>query len=425
MQLSHTARLVLAAVLFTLAASAASVHAQVLSTLAASAASAQGQASAGAKPADAVDPGASAASSGALLVRAGSDVGAYADSDHVYVLTPSLSANVAKPLAGWSVGGQYLVDAVSAASVDIVATASRNWHEVRHAGTLHGNYKPGAFGVAAQAGLSAEPDFVNWSVGAQATQDLADQNVTLLFGFSHAHDVAGRTGTPFSVFSRSLDREGLKAGVTLLMDEATLLQLTLDTNLEHGDPSKPYRYIPMFAPGVDVPRGASVERVNQVRLSSRPLEQLPLSRDRFGFSVGLLHRFDASTIRLDERLYADTWDMLASTTDARWIFDIGRVLELGPHVRGHGQSAVSFWRRAYVLQPGLRIPAFRTGDRELGPLLAATVGLTLRVRLGPSDNRDQWRLGWDMNLTETKFLDDLYVKARASVYSSLSLEAQL
>src|SRR5690349_286418 len=77
-----------------------------------------------------------ARSSGSVSVRAASDVAAYADSDHVYVLTPSLSGTIASPLDGWSVGGSYLVDAISAASVDIVATASQHWREVRHAGTL-------------------------------------------------------------------------------------------------------------------------------------------------------------------------------------------------------------------------------------------------------------------------------------------------
>jgi hypothetical protein len=374
-----------------------------------------------------LDPAAtpSASTSGALDTRASMDVAAYADSDHVYVLTPSLAGSISKPTAGWSVGGQYLVDAVSAASVDIVSTASRRWQELRHAGSLDAAYKPGAFGLAAHGALSIEPDYVGLTAGATVSQDLRDQNVTLFIGLSHGHDVAGRTGTPFSVFSRTLDREGLKGGMTLVLDAATLATFVFDASLEHGDPSKPYRYIPMFAPGVAVSRGAFVDRVNELRLSARPLEQLPLSRDRFAVSAGLLHRFAASSLRVDERVYADTWDLLASTSDARWLYDWGRSLELGPHLRFHAQTAVNFWQRAYVLRPGFDFPALRTGDRELGPLVAATLGLTLRVRLGPAGDRDQWRLGWDINLTETRYLDDLYLIRRLAAYSALSLEARL
>jgi hypothetical protein len=363
--------------------------------------------------------------SGKLSVRAASDFAAYADSDHVFVLTPSLSATISKPTAGWSVGGQYLVDAVSAASVDIVSTASRNWREIRQAGALDASYKPGAFGLAAHGALSVEPDYTGWSAGAVASQDVLDQNVTLSLGFSHGHDVAGRSGTPFSVFSRTLDRENVKGGATLVLDAATLATCMLDVSIEHGDPSKPYRYIPLFAPGVAVPRGASIDQVNELRTSARPLEQLPLQRDRFALAAGVAHRFDTATLRVDERLYADTWALLATTTDARYLIDWGRSVELGPHLRLHAQTAVNFWQRGYVLHPGFDVPALRTGDRELGSLLAGTLGMTVRFRLGPAGYPDQWRLGLDINVAETRYLDALYLTRRLSAYSALSLEAQL
>jgi hypothetical protein len=367
----------------------------------------------------------SESSSNELTVSAATDLAAYADSDHVYVLTPVLSGAIAKPSAGWKVGGQYLVDAVSAASVDIVATASRRWQELRHAGALDASYKPAALGIAAHGAISIEPDYSSLSAGAVITQDILDQNATLLLGLSHGHDVAGRTGTPFSVFSRRLDRESLKVGLSWVVDPATLATCFLDASLEHGDPSKPYRYIPLFSPGTSVPLGASVDEVNQLRVSARPLEQLPLTRDRFAITAGLLHRFDTTTLRGEERLYADSWSLISSTTDARWLIDWGQRLELGPHVRAHAQTGVDFWQRTYVLRPGFDYPALRTGDRELGPLLAGTLGFTARFGLGPRGDRNPWRLGLDINVTETRYLDDLYIRHRLSAYSALSLEANL
>jgi hypothetical protein len=358
-------------------------------------------------------------------VRATSDVGSYADTDHVYVITPSISGTVADPTAGWSVGGQYLLDAVSAASVDIVSTASRRWHEFRHAGTLDASYKPRSFGVSAQGVVSIEPDYQSWTAGAIASQDLFDQNATLLLGFSHGHDVAGRSGTPFSVFARRLDRESIKAGLTLVLDRATLAWFVLDTVVEHGDASKPYRYIPLFAPGTAVANGASVAEVNRLRVSARPLEQLPLARDRFALSLRLAHRFGVSTLRLDERLYADSWALAATSTDARYLLDLGRRFELGPHLRVHAQKAVNFWQRAYVLRSGFDYPALRTGDRELGPLVGLTCGWTFRVGLAERTNPRAWSLGLDLNLTETRYLDDLYVRGRLSALGVVSLEAQL
>src|SRR3954447_5628661 len=56
---------------------------------------------------------------GGPSVRASTEVSAYTDSDAVHVLSPTVAGSVGDDLAGWSIGGSYLVDAVSAASVDI------------------------------------------------------------------------------------------------------------------------------------------------------------------------------------------------------------------------------------------------------------------------------------------------------------------
>jgi hypothetical protein len=86
---------------------------------------------------------------------------------------------------------------------------------------------------------------------------------------------------------------------------------------------------------------------------------------------------------------------------------------------------VKFWQRAYVLRPGFDVPALRTGDRELGPVVSGTLGLTAVLRLGSNDDRDRWRLGLDINVTQSQYLDDLYLTHRVSAYSALYLEAQL
>jgi hypothetical protein len=351
--------------------------------------------------------------------------GQYADTDHVFVETPSLAAKVSNPTAGWSVGGQYLVDVVSAASVDIVSTASRSWHEVRQEGSLDASYKPRTLGAQVSATVSDEPDYVSWSGAGAVTQDLLERNVTWLLGFAHGHDVAGRTGTPFSVFSHVIDRNAFNAVLTLVLSPTTVASFLGDVILENGDQSKPYRYIPLFAPGTEVPVGASIDEVNSLRVTARPLEQLPLSRQRYALTTRMLHRARRATLRVDERLYVDTWALMATTTDARYLFDLGRRVETGPHARIHAQTAVSFWQRAYGYGPGYEVPALRTGDRELGPLINLTGGWSLRIGLGSDATPMSWALGIDLNATTTQYLDDLYVTRRTSVLGGVTLEADL
>jgi hypothetical protein len=353
------------------------------------------------------------------------EFGQYADTDHVFVETPSISGAVSNPTAGWSVGGNYLVDVVSAASVDIVSTASRAWHEVRQEGSIDGAYKPKTLGVQAHAAVSDEPDYRSLSAGAAVTQDLLDKNLTWLLGYSYGHDVAGRTGTPFSVFSHVIGRNAISGALTMVMSPTTIGSLIGDMVFENGDQSKPYRYIPLFAPGTSVPVGASIDLVNSLRVSARPLEQLPLSRQRYAMTMRLAHRYPRATLRLDERLYVDSWTMKATTTDARYLMDLGPRIEMGPHARIHAQTAVEFWQRAYTSGPDFSVPALRTGDRELGPLVNLTGGWTLHVGIGSDANPTSWVLGFDVNATSTQYLDDLYVTQRTSVLGGMTLETDL
>ena len=62
-------------------------------------------------------------------------------------------------------------------------------------------------------------------------------------------------------------------------------------------------------------------------------------------------------------MYDDSWGLVASSSDVRWIFDLGRRFALWPHVRFHVQNAVSFWQLAYVvaLRAGLEPPGVPNG----------------------------------------------------------------
>jgi len=340
----------------------------------------------------------------------------YADSDHVSVVSPSVNGSVENPIRGIRVGGSYLVDVVSAASVDIVSTASKRWKEVRHAGTLDARYKPHDIGVTASGYASVEPDYRSLGAGGSFVYDFADRMHTFTLGYSFAEDVSGRSGTPFSVFSNVIDKHNISPGLTLTIDRSTVLSLMFDAMFEKGDSSKPYRYVPFFESETAVPAGASVNLVNRVRLPERALERLPTSRDRFAFSGRLLHRWEHVTLRLNERLYADNWGLVASTTDMRLPVDVGKRWRVFPHGRLHVQQGVSFWKHAYTLESGA-FPTYWAGDRELGPLRTYTLGGGAQVDLGG------FIVSGQVDGIYTRFLDALYIAQRWGVLGSLGVEA--
>lgn len=365
-----------------------------------------------------------------LVARASMETSLYSDSEHVTVGTPTVAASVENPISEWQIGGRYLVDVVTAASVDIVSTASRKWREVRQAGTLDGNFKIGEVGVGANGSVSREPDYLALNIGGKIGLDFAEKNVTTIGSYTYGHDTVGRHSTPFSVFSHTVEKHAFGVGASIVMNPSTLLALIGDAIIEHGDQSKPYRYVPMFskATAAKIPVGADIDLVNALRQPERVLEQLPLKRDRFAFTARLAHRFTASTIRLEERVYFDTWGLTASSTELRYIVDLGRRVSVWPRARLHVQSPVTFWQRAYVANYSSAkatwdVPALRTGDRELGPLHAVTGGLGLKFNVGPSDDPTSWIFGVRGDVIWTKYSDDIYVTDRTSGFGALTLEA--
>jgi hypothetical protein len=362
-------------------------------------------------------------------VKASAELSGYTDTDHVDVLSPSLAATVADDVAGWSASGRYLVDVVSAASVDIVSTASGKWHEVRQAGSGALSLKRGDATLGASGGFSSEPDYLSLSAGGTLSLDLLQKNVTPFVGYTFAHDDVGRTGLP-RTFWASLEAHGLDVGVTLVLGRRTIASVQANGVFERGYLAKPYRYVPLFAPGqtARIPPGASIDQVNRERLPLRPADQVPRARDRAAFSGRLAHRFDRSTLRLDGRGYLDDWGLVAATVDARVLWEIGRALTIWPHLRFHAQTGVDFWRRAYEVAAGANgqfgIPPYRTGDRELSALYTATVGAGARLRLG-SDIQKRYMLVLEVDGAHTRYADALFLQHRESLFSTLGLEVEL
>ncbi len=379
----------------------------------------------------AVKPAESPPSHREYRVLAALETATYYDTDHTAVVSPTIAATVENPTAGWSIGGRYLVDVVSAASVDVVSTASKRWNEVRTAGSLAANYKPGNFGVGLTGGYSFEPDYHSYSGGITTNVDFDQKNRNLLLGYSHGRDTIGRHFTPFSIYSHTLDKNAFNAGLTFVIDRSTLFALVGDAIYERGDQSKPYRYIPMFTPGSykTLAAGASIDEVNAARLSEKPLEQLPLARDRYAITGRIAKRYDASTLRVSERVYADTWGLKASTTDLQWLVDVSESIIVWPHLRLHAQNSVTFWKRVYevTFQPGgaWTFPALRTGDRELSALTTATLGGGMRWSIGPALKRDEWVLTFQVDANWTHFFDALFIKDRLSTLAIVGIAAEL
>ncbi|MDB4992903.1 MAG: hypothetical protein JWM74_335, partial [Myxococcaceae bacterium] len=365
-----------------------------------------------------------------LVIRAGLEMSGYTDTNHVHVASPGMTASITSPTAGWNLGGSYLVDFVTAASPDIVSMASRHFRETRHAASLNGGYKPGLYGLSAHTNVSSEPDYLSLSAGGAVTGDFKDKLITPRLAYSYSNDTIGKRDTPFDVFHNHLDTMEFEGSVTVVMSPTSVLMVGATLTTERGDQSKLYRYVPTFSPALAgrIPTGATVDLVNFYRLPIRPVEQLPTERDRYALAGRFMHRFTSATLRLEERLYTDSWGTKASTTDMRYIQDLGRYLRVWPHVRFNAQSGANFYQLAYsavVSNDGkVTVPTYRSGDRELAPMVTLTAGGGARIALGSPEASTQYGLTLSGDLMYSRFLNSLFVTTRTAVYGALGFEAE-
>ena len=353
----------------------------------------------------------------------------YHDSNFTDVSTPAVLAKVESPTGGWGANASFLVDVVTTASADIIANASPRWTEVRYVPAIGGHKKFGDVDITLGGGASIEPDYVSAGGSVGASIELRQKTVTPAISYGFGYDISGRAGTSYSVFGRPITRHSVDTSVTIVMDKATFLTPSFTAVFESGDSSKPYRYIPVFSQDIADQinaglAGLTPEAVNTYRLGFRPLEQLPLTRQRYALAARLAHRFTASTLRLEERLYVDSWGLKASTTDGRFIVDATKDLRAWPHVRVHVQEGVDFWKLAYVAKrtpTGLEVPYYRTGDRELGPMFALTLGGGGRLAFGAEKN---WGISATFDFVYTRFLDHLYILQRFGYFGAMTLEVE-
>lgn len=372
-------------------------------------------------------------------VRVGIDFSGYTDTTNVHVVTPGINASIASPTAGWNVGGSYLLDVVTAASPDIVSMASRRFREQRHAGSLTGGGKIGSVGVAGSGNMSREPDYLSTTGGVTSNIELWNKQIVPRIGYAFTYDRIGIRDTPYSQFERNLTTHEMEAGCTFVLNPTTVLVTGLTAQFERGEQSKLYRFVPLFDPdtAARIPAGATIDLVNgddengiPIRLPFRARELLPRSRDRFAVGARLIHRNGNATLRIEERLYADTWDVKATTTDARYLVDVGDRLRVWPHVRLHAQTGAFFHQLAYaagvdVDGRAVSLVKYRTGDRELSPMVTATIGGGARIALTSDRAEVRYAIVLAGDLMYSRYLQSLYIKQRSAVYGSIGFEVEL
>jgi len=261
-----------------------------------------------------------------------------------------------------SLVGNYYVDHVSSASIDVVTQASP-YTEEREQYSVGIDYLRGNTTMRASFVSSEEPDFDSTTYAFSVSQDMFGDLTTLTLGYAYGEDVVGRTDDP--TFSRDNRRQLYSVGVTQILTRNLIAALNFETATDEGFLNNPYRSVRYV--DNNVARGFSFEP-----------ELYPNTRT--SNAVGLRARYFLpyrAAIEAEYRFYTDTWDIQGHTAALTYIHPWGP-FTFTVKGRYHDQTGAHFYRDLF---PGPQATNFRGRDKELSELTSYTLKLKASYQL--------------------------------------------
>ncbi len=271
-----------------------------------------------------------------------------------------------------SISGNYYIDFVSSASIDVKTYASPYTEERREynlgADYLHDNTTINfGFTNSEESDYSAETysfnishnafgDLTTVSVGYSRGDDEVRQNK-----YSGSGDSKQLLG---SIYQGKVDRSRYRLGLSQILTKNSIVSLAYEAITDEGFLRNPYRNAYAWDPPESVDLGVPPKAFP---------EKYPNTRTSQAFGIKAKYFLPWRAALLGEfRTYADTWDIQASMFDIgftqpikkSWIFDF--------HYRSYSQTAASFYANAFVGEQ-----LYMARDKELSTYSTTTLGTSV------------------------------------------------
>ena len=268
-----------------------------------------------------------------------------------------------------SVVGNYYVDMISSASIDVITTASP-YTEERTQWSLGMDYLRGNTTMRVGYTISEESDFDAETVNFSVSQDMFGDLTTLTLSYALGDDLVRRSDDP--TFERPLDRQVYGVGVTQILTKNMISSLNIETITEEGYLNNPYRSVRYFDPNSAVGYSFESELYPNTRTSN---------------AIGLRMRYFLpyrAAVEGEYRFFTDTWDIEGHTGSISYIHPWKDFTFTGKF-RYHTQTGAHFYRDLF---PRSQATNFRGRDKELSPLTSYTIKLQAAYEFLRNDGND-------------------------------------
>ncbi|WP_245555201.1 DUF3570 domain-containing protein [Hahella ganghwensis] len=265
----------------------------------------------------------------------------------------------------FSLSGEYLVDSVSGASIDVESTASE-YEEERIQTSVAMDYLTGKSILSVSYSNSEENDYESNALSFNVSQDVFGDLTTISMGYTKGWDEVGKVGD--DNFSEELDRQQYRLGVTQILTKNAIINLDFEAITDEGFLNNAYRQVRFVS---DSARGYDFQS-----------EQYPTTRTSRAIAIrGMYYLPYRAAIRGEYRFFSDTWGIRADQYEIgyihpafdQWIFEF--------KYRYYSQTKADFYSDLFAFQNAQN---FLARDKELSTFSNHTFGLGVTYEFQPS-----------------------------------------
>ena len=255
-----------------------------------------------------------------------------------------------------SIVGNYYVDMISSASIDVITTASP-YHEERTQWSLGMDYLRGNTTMRVGYVTSSESDFEARTYSFSVSQDMFGDLTTLTLSYALGDDTVGRSDDP--TFERENDRQHYGLGLTQILTRNLIATLNFETITDEGFLNNPYRSVRYADAGSGIGFSFEPELYPNTRTSN---------------AVGVRMKYFLpyrAALEAEYRYFTDTWDIDAHTASISYTHPMGP-WTFNVKYRYHDQTGAHFYSDLF---PRAQATNFRGRDKEINPLTSHTFKL--------------------------------------------------
>lgn len=266
--------------------------------------------------------------------------------------------NIKETVSLW---GNYYVDSVTSASVDVMSQGSP-YTEERLQTSLGADYLYDRTTMSMSFTESTENDYEAQTVSFGVSQDMFGDLTTISMGFSRGDDIVMRNGDEDEPeedqFRDEAQHSRYSLGVTQILTKNWITSFVGETVIDEGYLNNPYRSVRYRQPDGTV---------------GRQPENYPRTRNSDAFALRSMYYLPyRAALKFEYRVYSDSWGIKANNYEIRYIHPWREKWKFTGKIRGYSQSQANFYSDLF---PYSNAQDYLARDKELSEFGDTLVGV--------------------------------------------------